>query len=730
MKNRLLILLGLITTLLVGYVGVVKALPAGLNQYEGYFHHHVVYYGTFVLPQKYNGLAIPYSVNSANEFINFILNDLNRGSTQERVGAAFIIQTMIGTSRNLPPSGAQINEWQARVRSADSKGLVTWNMGWSYSVNSFYQENEHDDAFFNDSGSDTVIAFRDSSHKIIYAIKHRCANPVGNVQPLDKGQDFSITGRSTVSKATAIPGSKVTFTHYLKDKGPDDATTAWKTHNVNSGGIIQTGTQSLNSGREVNVSSEVYTIPLNAVPGTKYCRYISFSPATDSGGTDNGPTVCVTVIADFDLHPSVTSSTDVADQGSQITFTYVIANSKPGTSTSVDCNIVGNQRGPGYTPLPVQDLARTSDPGFAAPPTGCPRTFPGNASTIVGTETITVGAIPPGDSICRSLVVNPKSPDSTPRTSQERCVLIAAKPYVKVYGGDVSVGNGLSVGGTCTPVASAGVVSWNLGGGSAFAGAGAQDATYALNTISNFATAQASTGVAAPSGLAFANSTVSAADIAAGTYGGSLGFVPCIPDYYGTPTGVALPGGNVGALGSNMYTANGTVTMGGNLGAGVRAQVFVNGDVYINNDITYPGGGWSVNTVPLFELVVRGNIYVSSGVGRLDGIYIAQKDTGGARGAIYTCATGASILAPTAPNFYNLCNKKLTINGSFTADQIHLLRTSGTEANGTTDNPTSGNSSAAEQFNFNPSLWIAQPIMTNAPTANQYDAITSLPPVL
>jgi len=364
-------------------------------------------------------------------------------------------------------------------------------------------------------------------------------------------------------------------------------------------------------------------------------------------------------------------------------------------------------------------------------PTGGPQAgvYGYSAGGIIKTNVYNSSSADAGSTICESLTLSNVVGGTIAITGNpsQACTVIANQPYVKVFGGDVSVGGGLSTApNVCNLNASAGVMAWNLGAGNAFAGAGSQYAVSAMNDITDFSTAQGNTGGApAPDGLAFADNPVSA-----GTFGGSLGYASCISDYYSRkPAGAAATGPNLSSLSSGAYAATGLLTLNTQtvINPGNRIQVYVDGDVYIQKNILY-AGAWTTDNMPLFELIVRGNIYIDAGVQQLDGAYIAQKDTSGGRGAIYTCATGPSILLPTDPAFYNICNNKLTVNGSFTADQIHLLRTTGTVANSKTDNPTTGTSSAGEQFNFNPTLWIAQP--PAASTNGTYDAITSLPPVL
>ena len=249
-------------------------------------------------------------------------------------------------------------------------------------------------------------------------------------------------------------------------------------------------------------------------------------------------------------------------------------------------------------------------------------------------------------------------------------------------------------------------------------------AAMALDVIDEFATGQRSATV--PSGLAFANNPIES-----GTYGGLLGSVPCIPDYYAAKPATTTPlPANVTSMGTGAYGATGTTTLtGGNVNPGERVTVYVEGDVYIASNIVYTPN-WTFRNIPLFQLVVKGNIYIDNNVTQLDGAYIAQPN-GGVGGNIYTCTTSAAAL-PLNGSLYNTCNTKLTVNGLFSAKQVHLMRTSGTISQSQSTESRAANN-AAEVFNYNPSVWIAQPAAgsnTNNTKAGEYDAITSLPPIL
>jgi hypothetical protein len=332
----------------------------------------------------------------------------------------------------------------------------------------------------------------------------------------------------------------------------------------------------------------------------------------------------------------------------------------------------------------------------------------------------------PNVTICRMLYAWPASTAGETK-GYEICVAVGAKPYLKVYGGDISVGGDLeSAPGTCASL-TAGAVSWNrkIAG---HPGAGTQFGALVTGLIREFATAQGNAGGAPPgSGLAFAN-TVN--NPGAGEYGGNFGTVSCIRDFYDYTGGAPVLPNNVSAMnpGVQVYAHSGAMTLGGgNVNPNQRTTAYIDGDLYITSNINYVGS-WNVGNVPMLKFVVRGNIYIDNNVTNLDGIYIAQRN-GASGGSIYTCTTSAAVPAVAAGAFFNDCNSKLTVNGAFIAHSVEFLRTRGSQA-ASAANEANGSANIAEVFNYSPAFWIPQPAPAGGGTTENYDSIISLPPVL
>lgn len=433
---------------------------------------------------------------------------------------------------------------------------------------------------------------------------------------------------------------------------------------------------------------------------------------------------------DYNLNPGIglevngDSAATAAEVGDSVRFNYQATNSGADPTPSVNCTIYANVHG-GYFPTPPTPTSGNNPAGYSSPPTSCPKVFNAGLNDIA-TETITITAA--NQTICRSLFVSPASPTVTSR-GYEICVPVTSKPYVRAFGGDVMAGSGLAdSSGVCLPNSNAAIVGWNKRSGGNFAGAGSRHAGFAMKGIRDFATALGSPGgpgATAPSGLSFANT---ATNPGAGDYGGNFNKLPCIPDHYGAkPTTTQSLPATFNGMVSGSYAATGATTInGGVVDRNERISVYVEGDVFINSNITFAAGSWNFSEIPSFRLIVLGNVYVSRSVTQLDGLFVAQKSAGGTGGAFYTCATGLSAL-PLNGSLFSACNTKLTVNGTVVADTIHMLRTAGSLAQSSASE-TSQLNQASEVFNYSPAHWLRQPPATG-PTPD-YDAIISLPPVL
>ncbi len=320
-------------------------------------------------------------------------------------------------------------------------------------------------------------------------------------------------------------------------------------------------------------------------------------------------------------------------------------------------------------------------------------------------------------------------------------------PYMRVYGSSVSSGGDFDC--ATGDLSHAGILGGWYNNGAPLAGASSQFSATALGQIAGFASSENSQPTP-PLGLTFANDIAAPpadADYSA-ALGGNFGGQHCLfnPESPDSANAVSASGSpftvDSGALGDGAHELDaGSIQLaGGSITPTHNVSVFVPGDVYIGGNITFNASlPWNLTDkkVPSFVLVATGNIYISPGVTRLDGIYVANG------GKIYTC--GNSTFTPVdAASLYATCNKQLVISGAFIANQVNFMRTLGTLREATAgETPSSATRActnnggvnyavcAGEVFDFSPELYLGNPaIQLPSQGAVQYDAISALPPVL
>jgi hypothetical protein len=356
-------------------------------------------------------------------------------------------------------------------------------------------------------------------------------------------------------------------------------------------------------------------------------------------------------------------------------------------------------------------------------------------------------------------------------------VVRGVKPYLRVFGGDVWAGGKFNTASDCTvPTNQGAILTWAesqatynadrllpAGDDKIFHGSAGQfTITSLLGVKQMFSVSNRQYGVGntfAAKGLTFSNNTEGEA------YGSKFDATSkCIPNYWASqdnPTQVTNGStiqSRVGGLAAGsgikqfLYPAGSTASLGGSITVkrGVQVAVFVEGNLYINGDITYdPAGRTITKDIPNFVLIVHGNIYIAPGVSRLDGLYVAQPN-GASGGKVYTCAGNGTLF--NQDTLYSTCgnggagnNTPLAINGALVAQQVKWQRTYGTlgqspfilrppDTTSLGDYPdfatgSGGRTRAAEVINYTPEMYLA-PSPLNVPyDAPRPTSITSLPPI-
>lgn len=730
--KRFLLGVVLAVSFLCGFGLAAKAYPwpwpYGIDMYQGYFHFIYEHPGDRVLPQScgadywyWNGQencnSFPYSMDTAQEFIDFIKWKLSSGTQHERTGAAFIIQTMIGTARDKIPTAAQIQEWENRVRAVEP--YIIWHTFDNfYNLNSYNQNGRtgvgpDDVALYDDNANGHLsIVFRDASLNRVYSLKSRCANPIGEnfVGQLPDDQQFTMTGdtriNGVVGNATVSPGSNIVFSHFLNNQGPTSTnpTNIWSTAFQMVGGVetavtagpAPTGVYAAGEQKTVFTESS-FTVPNGTAAGTQYCRRVGWDPNTQSSNNGRGPTRCATVAAAHDLVPVVTRDRTTVQDGETVNFTFTIDNTGSNDSPSVNCSTGGSQPS-----------------GLSGPPaTSCPRTFAWNAPLpiVVATQAITISGQPPGSQICRTLTVTPALPNGTPRTSPNVCVTVVKTPYVHFMGGDVWAGGGFKQADGSCPVTSNRIttVSRSLGA-SGTAGSMVEYAAFAQGAITQFGSASKAMLSGAPVGsltraLSFANTS--------GTPGNFAAPVRCLDDFaaqYANVTEVCPAVVSVGSPPATPCKTPGNITIpAGTLPAGSRQVYIVSGDVNITGSVQYSSPYSGQNDIPSLVVLATGNIRVNGSVRQLDGIFVSRE-------TFFTCQEKPPL--PTAT-----CNQDFKVNGAVIAKNIDLYRTAGAE--GAT---AEARKAPAEIFTLSPELFLRNALNSTTKPVITTSESRELPP--
>ncbi len=722
--KRIALIVAAASAFLVGYGFAGHAWPGvpDRDKWHGYFQNKLDTQGDQVIPGGF-----PSSVDTATEFINFVKNKYSSGTAREKVGAGFIIQTMLGNPTtgydHTMPSADEVTDWESRIRHYDTQNRIQWKANFTYSGNSYWQGNNdggpdpNDDAYYYENGTRLSIIFLNAAkNDADYVLKRDCGNPLtfGSMPGVE--DSYTITGNTTVA-GTAQPGQTVNFEHFLHNiVGGTTPRITWTTYegasSAGTGLPPKTGSVLMPSGANTNVVDESFTVPINAAAGTKYCREVGYDPRNSSGGRNGrGAEACVTVTIPAKLKASMTVSPSTMQPGDTATFTPSLSATSNASPITVNCSINRTSYAPSgaATSLGAVPCVTTAgDPNIVIG-TG--------ASVILRANNYTAAdTLPIGSRICDLITItNPSDPgfyaDPGDRTD-EKCVAIAKVPYVQFMGGDVWAGGGFAAvaPGTCNNGAkiTTKVRTRALTADGTTPGSGVTYGAFALGKITDFGSASMALVSASGIGDNWTFSNINPGNL--GFYGAPQ---HCIPDYVSTyMSAPALAPGviNVASGGSGSWKITGDATIHGTMPAGEQKVFLVVGNVTIDSDIRYIPNYGGVAQIPSVVVIATGNIYINAGVQQVDGIYIA-------RGTTYTC------YPKVEPATIATCANKLTINGSVSTNALDLFRTAG--ADGGT--PAS-QKSAAETFNLSSEVFITNALnQTNRATITTTN-VRELPP--
>jgi hypothetical protein len=688
-------------------------------------------------------------------YINAVNNRLFSGDTMDEMSAAVMVDVMLGrpAARDGSKSNAinyaknNFGAWKALVTSYSNAGLINWDYNYMpptpYETSS-YDSVEDDIYHYQEDGRPTwairfIIPAAQGGGD--FAIEYFCGNLIGAGLPsLSSPPSGKINPPTNVPPDApgTTPGAASSYSTCQQVTGTaNDPTAAGFQVPVTVSYSISGGPSGkLPVVKASGSSPYAWIAPTNAAIQSSLSQVTFTAEGDDAGGKK------FTIGSPITMGPCKTITGDCPQP------TVSPAVPEPGTTFSVSASVDYS------TTADAQKVA--SSPGFKffvniQGPNGLTSVFsnanmainpsPPNSQFVTASTNLSVpqagvyvvgwGVVGPyGATNCGSSV--PPGPGVPPPPAFN----VVYKPIFEVNGGDISAGASMTPAGgtTCSiapPTPNGGsIVGWSANPGTSnFAGAGTQYAAFALNHLQEFTTAQGSAGsptaAKEPAGLAFANSGLTGSDLSptSGLYGGKVVGPNCVHDYFAN----AQPANTFSSTTMTALLAGvpGYVA-GGNIPNASKTTVYINGNLTIDSDVKfsglYPGG---VTDIPVFSVVVKGNIYIDPSVKRLDGIYVAQPSaaTPGA-GVIYTCVpsgySGVAVSLLNKDNF-NDCSQQLVVNGSFIARQVWMLRSSGTASSGI----------ASEVFNYTPELWLTAPGDNNlSKTDTAYNAVSDLPPAL
>lgn len=463
--------------------------------------------------------------------------------------------------------------------------------------------------------------------------------------------------------------------------------------------------------------TRTYTVPSSASPGATYCATVSATPRSSSNNTKLTSTQrCLNVVTSY--NHSVPANTVVgggyiAGESGSVTIcvtnsgnwaspsstTYTLTNSQTNATSNIDVGASGS--------VPAGGGCRNI---------AVPFTIGANAS--IGTDycfDLEVDAD-------RGVFTSTTAFTQVGTTNGTICIKVVERPYLEVVDGSVWAGGGFD-----SSEFGFGQASCSVPGGRSngfirtvieeSVGAYSKYWATATGDIAGFSTVSAATPI--NQSLIFANSAAGP-----GQYSSDGRCITDLFRYLVTDSfdervesidGSVLPD----SLTSGQYVREGDLFINSvvELGNSMVVTVVVDGDVTINQNITYSYTANNVSEIPVFIIVANGDINIASNVTNLSGLYMAR----GGSGKINTCSNGPAKLST------DQCREQLTINGIFAANDIEFRRTYG----GVSGLNSNGEFEPAEVFGSTDELYLARPtLISNFDAFLRTSTIRDLPPVI
>ena len=674
------------------------------------------------------GYAIPLSVNTKGEFINFIKNRFNNGSTHNRIGAAFIMQTLRGDHGW--PTSNDVADWVRRMNDPDVT-VVGNRIDNNVGRTSWYDAGKHNTFFAYHPAARRHVVNIYYKGRLDAQVEHECGNMVAG--PIVLPKPFDLTGSTSVNRTTASPGQTVTWTHTIRNAGPGPTTnsghygvwTGSTPGRTRSGNYNDDFANSRPVGRTKTIRQS-YTVRSGDV-GETFCQYLTYRPTSSTNnGSSSTAQRCVRITADFNLTPVLNGQSGNVPAGDTVD-TVKGSVQKVGRNSDTANWVFGKMIVPpgvgipgsgGVTQSTDSSATRYRDPGAGRTWTRLDdgsRTFSSSTTQVATDPTPTIGSgLEPGTRVCWTLAVKP--PNGTYngwRFAKPLCITvmpIPMRPTAQLQGYDGRFG-GKAVT-SLTTVSGKTYGSWSEYG--------------SLSSSQNF-------GFASGAGLSGGSSSANQSSWSNLTFANDQQ-TDCSSALYGCYGYVEYPDAMVTALKARCTENHSNDhTIPSKSGVSGTHVICVDGTATVSGNITYDSGTTSKpNQLPQLVIIAT-DILVKKRVSHIDGWLIATPkvdEVTGAKtgGRISTCYEVTDASGGHFPSFAQIdgglkestCPNSLTIDGPVVADSLYLFRTTDPDKKG----------KPAEVFNLRADafLWAFSGGVSSGGAVAQTESLRPAPP--
>lgn len=529
---------------------------------------------------------------------------------------------------------------------------------------------------------------------------------------------LSVNGATQAGTPNASVGSKVKWSHVIKNDGKGTTDKTITSYMVNTGRTPGTSgswpqTARITEGENIRSVSDTYTIDMSDV-GKTICQRIAWSPQSSaSSGVKSTDARCVTVPRQFNLIPAISGFGGSMAPGSPVTVRPSITNrvSSPGVTTSTPGTVKWQLSRFTLAPGVNQPADVIGSPVLVSPCTyysgSCPigsgdsgtRSFDPGVTPMPQVDESIASNLPLGTQICYGLSVSPPtgaSGDAASWRHVSRCLTINRRPTVQIWGGDVRAGSivtGISVG--------------MRGSDSAIYGSWGEYGVLARGLNDDMASGSGlAGGLAAESASGDPRSQYHHLTFANKSTGGVAGYGnfkftttnQLSAQFTSLPATATMQAGrplnDMTAPGVTVYRPTTDITLSASEIA-ARKTIIINAGnrtVTVTGDLTYANGPYNdLSQLPQVIIIAR-NIYIESSVKQLDAWLLTNRTNG----VIDTCSNVG--LAGTMPASGGtladgVCSDALTVHGPVATNKLILKRTAGATAG-------AGRDASAELFNL------------------------------